>query len=234
MVRFFEGTVFNANTQALVNTVNCVGVMGAGIALEFMLRYPEMYKDYKEKCEAKSIQTGKLDYFQNSDGSIIINFPTKKHFKYPSKMIWIEQGLEYFVQTYKAHGITSVAFPKLGSNKGRLNWENVKEVMVNYLSPLDIDIYICLDSKENAEGIEKTMLDLFNSYNIDELSDIVKLNKKQKNIIQAKMPYKRFWKIAETESIGIKTYSSIFHYFYEKSLQDSIEYKQSSLDDYHY
>lgn len=231
MIIYSEGTVFNVGTQAVVNTVNCTGVMGAGIALEFMLRYPAMFEDYEAKCKEKSIITGRVDYYKNEDGSMIVNFPTKLHFKYPSKLIWIEQGLQDFVKTYRKNGITSVAFPKLGTSNGGLNWNEVKLLMEKYLSNLDMDIYICLDNKKEAEGVEKSMLDKFNSTSIEQLSSLVKLNAKQKDNIQKRIPYNRFWKISETESIGMKTYSMIFKHFYGLALGNSQEPSQLSLFD---
>lgn len=215
MIRYFEGTVFNVDTRAIVNTVNCTGVMGAGIALEFMLRYPNMYEDYEAKCNDKKIMIGKIDYFKNSDDRIIVNFPTKWHFKYPSKLIWIEKGLQDFVKTYEKQGVTSIAFPKLGTNNGGLNWQDVKILMEKYLSNLDIEIYICLDNKKEAEGLEKIMLDKFNEIDIEKFSKIVKLNVAQKKNIEKNMPYDRFWKISDTESVGKKTYSNIFKHFYD-------------------
>lgn len=232
MITYYEGTIFNVNVQALVNTVNCTGVMGAGIALEFMLRYPDMYEDYVEKCKEKRIKTGKVDYFKSSDGQIIINFPTKWHFKYPSKLIWIEQGLQDFVLTYRDYEIHSVAFPKLGASKGGLVWEDVRALMERYLSPLDIDVYICLDNKKVAEGIERVMLDKFNATDIIQLSDIVKLNKKQRQYLNNSMPYSRFWQISETTSIGIKTYRAIFDHFYLLAIKETVEQKQASIQDY--
>lgn len=231
MIKYLEGTVFNTDAQALVNTVNCTGVMGAGIALEFMLRYPEMFKNYEDKCRMKMMVTGKVDYYVNADDRIIVNFPTKWHFKYPSKLIWIEQGLKDFVKTYHKNGITSVAFPKLGTSNGGLNWDEVKILMEKYLSNLDIDVYICLDNIKEAEGVEKSMLDRFNSTSIEQLSSLVKLNAKQKGNIQKHMPYSRFWKIADTESIGMKTYSELFKYFYAIALGEKEELSQLSLFD---
>ncbi len=232
MITFTEGTVFNAKTQAKVNTVNCTGVMGAGIALEYKLRYPEMHEDYVTKCKSKIIQVGKVDYFKYSDSLAIINFPTKLHFKYPSKIIWIEKGLQNFVDTYEENNIKSIAFPKLGTGKGGLDWKHVKEIMLHYLSNLDIDIFICLDKAQDAQGVEKIMLDNFNSKSIEELSQVVKLTKKQKIIIQEFIPYNRFWKIAETKGIGIRTYSSIFKYFYTNISQNNLKYQQASLGDF--
>jgi O-acetyl-ADP-ribose deacetylase (regulator of RNase III) len=230
MITYYEGTIFNIETEAIVNTVNCTGVMGAGIALEFMLRYPQMLEDYEMKCESKRIATGQVDYFVDRE-KIIINFPTKWHFKYPSKLIWIEQGLQNFIKTYTEFGIKSVAFPKLGTGKGGLSWSEVKLVMEKYLSDLDIDVYICLDSKREAEGIEKTMLDKFNLMSMESLSSIVKLSAKQKDNLLKRKPFDRFWKIAETESVGIKTYSSIFKYFYDYAKGYSDKPNQISMFD---
>lgn len=135
--------IFDSKTDAIVNTVNCVGVMGAGIAKEFKIRYDEMYKDYRKKCENNKIKVGKLAVFRTLD-RLIINFPTKKHWKNNSKLEWIEAGLKYFVDHYKKWSISSVAFPQLGTNHGKLNWDDVQPIMERYLKPLDITIEIYL------------------------------------------------------------------------------------------
>lgn len=227
MIKYYEGTIFNVDAQALVNTVNCTGFMGAGIALEFMLRYPKMFEDYESKCKDNRVVTGKVDYFCVDENRIIVNFPTKWHFKYPSKLIWIEQGLQDFVKTFGSYGIKSVAFPKLGTSNGGLNWSDVKGVMEKYLSALEIDVYICLDSKKEAEGLEKTMLDEFNATNIEQFSGVVKLTAIQKNNLQRRKPYDRFWKIGETDSIGMKTYSKLFSYFF--NLAEGIDERPSQV-----
>lgn len=231
MLNYFDGTVFNADTQAIVNTVNCTGIMGAGIALEFMLRYPDMYNEYVNNCKNGSIKTGYVDYYLNSDGKTIINFPTKWHFKYPSKIEWIDQGLKNFADTFHQKGITSVAFPKLGTSNGGLEWDVVRKIMEKHLSGLGIDVYICLDTMKNAEGVEKIMLDRFNASDIEDLSKEVKLSAKQKDNLKKNMPYDRFWKIGETESVGAKTYSSLFRLFYSQKDNDKNTYKQMTLFD---
>ena len=143
MITFTDSTVFNTNADCIVNTINCVSFMGKGLALEFALRYPELEKIYKEECNNNKIHTGCV-YFYEINGQKIINFPTKYHFKYPSKIEWIEQGLKYFVNNYKKWGIKSIAFPLLGTSNGGLNQKEVEEIMVKYLSTIDIDVYIVL------------------------------------------------------------------------------------------
>lgn len=213
MIKYFDGTVFNVDTDAIVNTVNCDGFMGAGLALEFALRYPKMYEQYKKDCATKSTRTGLVNYY-NEENIVIINFPTKNSFKFPSHIKWIELGLINFVQTYKSKGITSVAFPKLGTANGGLSWNDVKELMEKYLSNLDIDIYICLDIEKEAQGIEKVMLNNFNKMSTSELASIIRLSQKQIDELNLRKPYSRFWQIQKTPTIGITTYKKMFEYFY--------------------
>lgn len=117
--------------------------MGKGIALVYKLRYPNMYKEYKEHCKNKLIKTGSLWlYTKQENAPWILNFPTKFHWKYPSKIEWIEQGLQKFVETYERKGITSVAFPLLGTHNGGLDINEVKSLMDQYLEKCQIDIEI--------------------------------------------------------------------------------------------
>ena len=227
MLKYFEGSVFNAPAQAIVNTINTTGAMGAGIALEFALRYPEMYEDYVVKCKEGIIRVGKIDYYNATDKKII-NFPTKQYFKYPSRIEWIEQGLIDFVNTYKREGITSVAFPKLGCANGKLNWADVKRVMEKHLLHLDIDIYICLDSLNEAHGKEKEMLDLFNKYNVENLGRQIKLTSNQVQYLISRKPFNRFWQIGIEKPIKGTAYKKIFSFFYNYNPVEA-ESEQMSL-----
>lgn len=223
MIRYDNGTVFNANTDAIVNTVNCDGFMGAGIALEFGLRYPDMLKEYVEKCRTNKIIIGSVDYYKDVSGITIVNFPTKIHFKYPSRIQWIEKGLKSFAVGHKEYGFESVAFPKLGTAKGGLDWNVVKALMEKYLQPLNLDVVICLDELKEAYGIEKEMLDMFNSSSVDILSSITRLTKKQRDILSEGKPYNRFWEIGREKGIGKKTYEHLFKFFYLEAKNDTSE-----------
>lgn len=141
MIRYIEGDLFKSPAQVIVNTVNTVGVMGKGIALEFKKRYPDMFQAYKETCEKRKLKTGSLMLYYEPDHWVLL-FPTKENWRNPSRMEYIEAGLAKFCRTYAEKGITSIAFPKLGCGNGELNWSEVQPVMEKYLKNLPIDIYI--------------------------------------------------------------------------------------------
>ena len=214
MIEYSTGTVFNAGVNCMVNTVNCVGVMAAGLALEFSLRYPEMYEDYKAKCERKAISVGKVDYF-HGDGYTVVNFPTKWHFKYPAQLEWIEAGIEDFLRTYRREGIRGIAFPKLGTMNGKLDWASVHPLM-RRLDRADLRVIVCTDEKREAEGREREMVDLFNATSAEELARHVKLTEAQKALLRSCVPLQRFFLLQKVKGIGTKTYGEIFRYFYRK------------------
>ena len=142
-ITHIEGNIFNSKCDTIVNTINCVGAMGKGIAKVYKLRYPEMYTEYKQHCSNKLIKTGSLWlYTKQTNAPWILNFPTKFHWKYPSKIEWIESGLKKFIETYKQKNITSIAFPLLGTHNGGLDVNEVKELMNQYLGQCDIEIEI--------------------------------------------------------------------------------------------
>lgn len=142
-IKFIKGNIFNTKAQTVVNTVNCVGVMGKGIALVYKLRYPYMFDMYHNYCKQHLISIGKLWLYKDDETyPWVLNFPTKNHWKYPSKMEYIEAGLKKFVETYKERGISSIAFPLLGTNNGGLDKLEVIDLMVKYLSQCDIPIEI--------------------------------------------------------------------------------------------
>lgn len=143
MLTIKKGNIFTTSCQTIVNTVNCVGVMGAGIAYECRLRYPKMYESYVELCKNKKLNIGML-WIWKTDEKWIINFPTKYHWRYESKEEYLEKGLQKFIDTYKEKGIKSVAFPLLGASNGGIP-ENISlSIMKRYLEKCDdiiIEIY---------------------------------------------------------------------------------------------
>lgn len=152
------GDIFSSRATTLVNTVNCVGVMGKGIAEEFKKRYPEMFKEYVSLCEAGQVRPGVPYYYHDLIGNSIINFPTKDHWKSPSKLSYIVSGLQWFCDNYVQLGITSVAFPPLGCGNGGLSWAMVGPVMYSFLKDLPIEIEIYAPYGTSKEQLTKAFL----------------------------------------------------------------------------
>lgn len=137
------GNMFESKATTLVNTVNCVGIMGKGIALEFKNRYPTMYKEYVSLCKSREVKPGIPYFYQDLCGTSVLNFPTKDHWKSPSKLSYIVDGLNWFCDNYEKYEIKSIAFPPLGCGNGGLSWDIVGPIMYSMLNnlPIDIEIY---------------------------------------------------------------------------------------------
>jgi O-acetyl-ADP-ribose deacetylase (regulator of RNase III) len=145
MILYVEGNLFNSPAQVLVNTVNTVGVMGKGVALEFKRLFPDMYEQYRILCEKGRFEIGML-WLYKSPNKWVLNFPTKVHWRNSSKLSYIEAGLQKFVDTYAEMGIHSIAFPPLGCGNGQLDFESqVQPLMHEYLRNLPIDVFIYPD-----------------------------------------------------------------------------------------
>jgi O-acetyl-ADP-ribose deacetylase (regulator of RNase III) len=143
MIRYMTGNIFDTSCCGIVNPVNCVGVMGAGLALQFKNFYPRMFSEYKQFCKNNQVVVGRLNlHYLNAGQQVIINFPTKVHWRNPSKMEYLVAGLQTFVASYKDLGVDSVAFPLLGVGNGGLAEDDVVPVMVAWLSQCDIGIEI--------------------------------------------------------------------------------------------
>lgn len=152
-IQYQYGDIFEAKAHVIVNTVNCKGVMGKGLALAFKQKYPAMFPVYQQECKTGKLRIGRPSLYKQST-PWILNFPTKDHWKPPSKIEYLEKGLEYFVANYQKAGIKSIAFPKLGAQNGKLSWNEVGPLMARYLSQLDIDVYIYI-----AEGDKEYQYD---------------------------------------------------------------------------
>lgn len=138
-----KGNIFDSNAQTLVNTVNCMGVMGKGLALQFKKRYPEMFLAYEKVCNDKLLDIGKLWIFKTKH-RWILNFPTKYDWRLPSSQSYLELGLEKFLATYKQRGITSIAFPLLGASNGGIEPQVSLQIMNRYLRKCEIPVTIYL------------------------------------------------------------------------------------------
>lgn len=146
MITYKIGNIFDEDIEAIVNTVNCVGIMGRGIALQFKKTFPDNFKAYKKACDLGQVLPGRMFVFEREgwvNPKFIINFPTKRHWRGKSKLHDIEKGLVALKAEILKRGITSIAIPPLGSGLGGLNWSDVKEKIEFYLSDLsDLKIVV--------------------------------------------------------------------------------------------
>lgn len=140
MIEVKVGDVMESTAQTLVNTVNCVGIMGKGIALEFKKRFPEMYKDYVRRCKKGDVKLGQPYIYRELTYPWIINFPTKDHWRSVACLDDIVRGMRYLLDHYKEWGVTSIAVPPLGCGQGQLEWRVVGPSLYRYLNRMDIPV----------------------------------------------------------------------------------------------
>lgn len=159
MITFTEGNLLKANTEALVNTVNTVGVMGKGIALMFKEAFPENFRAYAAACKKNEIKVGRVFVTERQDWvdgpKWIINFPTKQHWRNPSKIEWIEEGLQDLLRVVREHKIKSIALPPLGSGNGGLDWKNVRPLIQSSLGSLEDVEVIVYEPTERYQNVAK-------------------------------------------------------------------------------
>jgi O-acetyl-ADP-ribose deacetylase (regulator of RNase III) len=152
MIEIKTGDILAADVEALVNTVNCVGIMGRGIALQFRKAFPGNFKAYEEACKRKNLQPGRMFVFSTGELTnprYIINFPTKRHWKGKSQLADIESGLIALVAEIRRLGIRSVAIPPLGCGQGGLDWAEVRPRIEQALADVP-DVRVLLFSPTGA------------------------------------------------------------------------------------
>ena len=142
MIELTTGNLLDADAEALVNTVNCVGVMGKGIALEFKRRYPKMFSAYALACKRSEVQVGRMWVYTSTNAPTVICFPTKQHWRNPSQLEWITTGLDDLRSRVTMNGIRSIALPALGCANGGLNFAEVKPLIYEKLNDLDARIIL--------------------------------------------------------------------------------------------
>lgn len=159
MITIAQGNLLDSNAQTLVNTVNCVGVMGKGIALEFKNQFPEMFKDYVERCNKHEVLLGRPYLFRQLVGPWILNFPTKDHWRSLANLADIVRGLEYLEAHYQEWGITSIAVPPLGCGNGQLEWRVVGPTLYRHLQRLDIPVELYAPAGTPAGEMDASFLE---------------------------------------------------------------------------
>lgn len=146
MLEYTRQNIFDLNVEAIVNPVNCTGVIGKGLAKQFKEKYPTNFKAYKKICEDKKLSVGILFVYKvKESGKIIINFPIKEHWKNDSNIYWIEDGVKKLALLSLTYNAEAIALPKIGCGRGNLNFEkDVKPILEKYLKNLHCKFIICI------------------------------------------------------------------------------------------
>jgi O-acetyl-ADP-ribose deacetylase (regulator of RNase III) len=152
MIQFTQGDMFETPADIRVNTVNCVGIMGAGLALAFKQRYPDMFRDYQKACTAGEVRPGHLHIWRSLDGAWIINFPTKRHWRDKSRYEDIEAGLDALHEYLTPLGKVVVALPALGCGHGGLDWSRVSAMIESKLGALEAEFHVYPPSTSKLAG----------------------------------------------------------------------------------
>lgn len=145
-------SLFEVQADALVNPVNCRGIMGKGIALEFKKRYPNSYMVYRDACSRRELRPGIVLFVRGTNGEPdVLHFPTKNHWKEPSRLSWIKTGLEFIKKNYEKWGLRSIAMPQIGCGLGGLNWQQVKPLIESILGSDELNVIVCTPTLDSIE-----------------------------------------------------------------------------------
>ena len=226
-VRVLIGDIFKSNAQTLVNTVNTVGVMGKGLALEFKKRFPDMYKDYVERCKKGEVRLGRPYLYKKLVPPWILLFPTKQDWRSVSRLSDIEEGLKYLEKNYKSWGITSLAVPPLGCGLGELNWDIVGPTLYRYLNRLEIPVELYAPF-ETPEG--KLKPEFLGEPSEPQLIEQAKRpeSKIEPGFISIVEALSRLEKISYHWPVGRTTFQKIAYFGTLMGLETGLEYQRGS------
>lgn len=225
-IDLIRGNIFNTKAQVVVNTVNCVGVMGKGIALVYKLRYPKMFDLYQEHCKSKLIGIGKLWLYKGEpDAPWVLNFPTKFHWKYPSKIEYVEKGLQKFLDTYKDQGIKSIAFPLLGAHNGGLDRDEVYQLMTSYLSKCEIPVEIFEYDPSAPDDLFESFAVKWGSFSSVQIQKVTGIRKDRVNTISTVIETKAIKSMIDlinAPGIGLVTIEKCYSFIMRGKIQGEI------------
>lgn len=221
-IKRIKGNIWNTKATTIVNTVNCEGIMGAGIALECRLRYPNMYIKYKNLCDHGLLKPGLL-WLYKTESINILNFPTKNLWRLPSKEEYLHSGLLKFKQMYKIKNISSVAFPLLGASNGGISAEKSFEIMSFYLSEIDIPVEIYdYDPRSPDDCFEKFKAQLqFYQNNLAELAKATKISRRYLELLVEEVvtndKFCQMNQLLAISGIGVATLEKLFLFLSKNS-----------------
>ena len=152
------GNILESDAQTLVNTVNCVGIMGKGIAADFKKQFPDMFSDYKDRCDRGLVKLGEPYIFKRLVKPWIINFPTKDHWRSVSNLNDIKNGVDIILKSYKEWEVTSLAMPPLGCGNGQLDWRDVGPLLYRKFQDIEIPVELYASFQTPKEQMTKEFL----------------------------------------------------------------------------
>lgn len=214
------GNIFASKCQTLVNTVNCDGVMGAGIALEFKLRMPAMFDRYVELCRRRLVAVGNLWLYKppadHRDKRWVLNFPTKRHWRDPSKVEYLEAGLDKFVSTYKEKNIQSIAFPVLGAKNGGLEEDESLRIMERHLADCCIPLEIYRYDPTAIDDLYDDFRRRFLRLDVDTIMKNTGVQRHRVRVIRKALEHENginsLSRLATIKGVGPKTLEKCFRY----------------------
>lgn len=238
-IQFVTGDIFESNCQAIINTVNCEGKMGKGLAYQFKKRFPEMEQDYIKVCKQGELYPGKLHIYQEKE-VLVINFPTKDKWRQKSKLEYITKGLKQLKEEVIQRKLESVAIPPLGAGNGGLNWNDVKLEVERELSKLDDVLFKVYEPSRDTKkdgGEPKVDFDVLllsyigmklkevNSENLKVVVELLSiLSKNNLNVTNLKSKTNTMKKFKEFYSL--KNYSEMYELINSKLISSEIESKK--------
>ena len=231
MAKFAEltGNIFSSGAEVVVITVNCEGVMGAGIALDAKNRWPEIYDVYSKRCELNGFDVGEIMWADSVSKKVAL-FPSKKLWRAPSKLSYISEGLDALRTDIDQMSITSIALPHLGCSNGGLTWSEVKPLIVEKLSTIDGLLVELWKFEQNFVDQDfQKFREVFLSLNPKDASSWVSFSKNTEKFIRQVLiesELTNFVQLAEVKGVGKKTLEKI----YKAALSDDFPIIQGSLN----
>jgi O-acetyl-ADP-ribose deacetylase (regulator of RNase III) len=223
------GNIFSSSAKAIVITVNCEGVMGAGIALDAKNRWPEIYDVYSKRCERNGFHVGEIMWAESESKKVAL-FPSKKLWRAPSKLSYISDGLDTLRTDIDQMSITSIALPHLGCSNGGLTWSEVKPLIVEKLSTIDGLLVELWKFEQNFVDQDfQEFRQVFLSLNPKDASSWVSFSKSTEKFIRQVLSERKltnFVQLAEVRGVGKKTLEKI----YKAALSDDFPIIQGSLN----
>lgn len=209
-----KGNIFTTKCQTIVNTVNCVGVMGAGMALECRLRWPDMFLAYVALCKKNQMKIGMLWLYKSPD-RWLLSFPTKRHWKEPTQEEYLHLGLEKFMRAYHQKKIESIAFPLLGAQHGGLEQARAQQIMVSYLRECKIPVEIYQYDPMAPDDLFDGVKEVLSRKTAAEIKDALGLRDAQAEHLLGALhdpSIRQLNRLAGVNGIGGKTVEKLFYY----------------------